>query len=438
MRIRTGSRSSHHDKVATHRSYAKLRIRDALASVMLVLCASHSVAEQPGKNGELLPPASLVISNSSYALDGTSGASMSSPALSSAEISRNLWAQQQAYVSRSDDLPTIEEEQHGGSFIHLFAEGGFYMLHPYFSANPAYSTSHRQGPASSGQATSTFDYEVAFSPRVALGLICDNGFGFRASWWRFEQHEIIPNVANQDATRNTTISTPAIPGVPGFTSPGPVAHSLKIFNDQLAFDNHLGTQVWDWEATWKSQIGRWELVTAAGVRYAYISQGYQAFRFNSGSRKVGATTIKLIQDSDTLFAGHNFSGVGPTSALELRRPLSRTGFTLYVTAEGSVLFGSERLQSFQLSEENEQIVPRRGRTQTRQSSNLFHHITTSDDTASAADFEAGADWAGDFGKLGLCLRLGLVNETWFHVGNAISANGHLGFFGLSFAAGLRF
>src|SRR5262249_6548980 len=174
------------------------------------------------------------------------------------------------------------------------------MVHPYFSANPAFATSHRQGAALSGQATTTFDYDVAFSPRVTLGLIGDNGLGFRSSWWRFEQHEIIPNVLSQDATLNTTISTPTISGIPGFTSPGPVAQSLKFFNDRLAFENHLGTQVWDWEATWKSQIGRWELVTAGGVRYAYLSQGYQAFRFNSGSRKVGTSTIKLIQDSDIL------------------------------------------------------------------------------------------------------------------------------------------
>src|SRR5262249_35658505 len=110
--------------------------------------------------------------------------------------------------------------------------------------------------------------------------------------------------------------------------------------------------------------------------------GYQAFRFNSGSRKVGTSTIKLIQDSDILVAGHNFSGVGPTSALELRRPLGQTGFTPYVTAGGSVLFGNERLQSFRMTEENEQIVPRRGPTQTHLSSASFQHITTSDDTAS--------------------------------------------------------
>ena len=362
MRIRSGSKSSRTSKVATFRGDARLRIRDAFASVILVLCASRAVAEQPGQKGEPLPPPSPVIPNPSYARDSIPGPPASVPALSSEEILKNLWALQEAYVHKLDVMPTIGEEQHDGSFIHLFAEGGFYMLHPYFSANPAYSTSHRQGAALSSQSTTTFDYEVEFSPRVALGLSCENGLGFRASWWRFEQHEKFPNVLSQDATLNTTISTPMIPGVPGFTSPGPVAKTLKIFNDHLAFENHLGTQVWDWEATWKSQIGRWELVTAGGVRYAYLSQGYQAFRFNSGSRKVGTSTIKLIQDSDELLAGHNFSGVGPTMALELRRPLGQTGFTLYATAQGSVVFGSQRLQAFQITEENEQIVPRRGPT----------------------------------------------------------------------------
>jgi hypothetical protein len=141
MTIRHGSASSWLNKVATFRSRTELRIRDALAS-----------AEQPSQNGEILPPPSPVISNPSYVRDGMPGASTLAPPLSSAEILQNLWT-------------------HDSSFIHLFAEGDFYMVHPHFSANPAYSISHRQGAASSGQATTTFDYHVPDSLLTRFQII---------------------------------------------------------------------------------------------------------------------------------------------------------------------------------------------------------------------------------------------------------------------------
>ena len=86
-----------------------------------------------------------------------------------------------------------------------------------------------------------------FAPRVTLGAVTDDGLGFRVSWWWLDEGSAAPPTGGGNGTSSTIRSAPIL-GIPGFTSSGPVAQQLKVFNDKVGASNHLQVQVWDAEA----------------------------------------------------------------------------------------------------------------------------------------------------------------------------------------------
>jgi len=196
--------------------------------------------------------------------------------------------------------------------------------------------------------------------------------------------------------------------------------------------------VWDWEATKDFTGDRWALLVAGGMRYGYLSQSYSASRFNSGSGRSGTARVTIIEDSDTIFAGRNFSGVGPTTALEIRRQVGSFGLAVYGTARGSVMFGDEKAQAFQRTVENQRIVPSRGPTRTVTSTTLVEHSAPGEDTVPMGDFEVGISWTKITRRASIFFQAGLVNQTWFDAGSATTEEGHFGVCGLRCTAGFSY
>jgi hypothetical protein len=337
------------------------------------------------------------------------------------------------------DLLTAPEDPQAGAAFHFYADAGFNMLHPYFTSIPAYTVTRRAVPAGPPLFTSPdFDYDVGFGPRLTLGVVSANGLGFRSSWWQFELGTSTPVLVSQDRTLGTTFSSTPVLGLPGFTSPGLVAQSVHVFGDQLNFGDQLRFNVFDWDVTKNFHGDCWALLVAGGTRYAYLSQSYRAFRFNSGRGRQGTSAVNLLADSDSVDAGHNFGGVGPTAALEVRRRIGQTGLSVYGSARGSVLFGHEKMQGFQNTMLNEQITPAGGRTQTLTTSTLFQQASTGENTVPMADVEVGVDWARVIGRARLSFTVGFVDQTWFGVGTATAEDGHLGLLGLRCTAGINY
>ena len=105
--------------------------------------------------------------------------------------------------------------------------------------------------------------------------------------------------------------------------------------------------MWDWEAIQHCQAGCWGLLFSGGVRFAHISQAYNAFRngklgpVDTVPIPVGLTTGsgRMDTDTDNLFSGHSFDGAGLTFSAEARRQFGQSGLALYGSARGSLLYG---------------------------------------------------------------------------------------------------
>jgi hypothetical protein len=327
--------------------------------------------------------------------------------------------------------------------VHFFADGGFYMVHSYFSQNPAFLV---KGPGTVGfrgnPPSDTFDYSVNFAPRVTLGVETATGWGIRASWLQLNESTSTGIFPSNDKTLNTTVSSVPVFGVPGFTVPSPVAKEFDVFHNNVVFNNHVRWTVWDAEAFKDFQFDRWSFLVGTGARYLYLSQEYRGASWNSGTAKLGAgkaiTTFKLTEDSEFLNSGRNFAGAGPTSFLELHRRIGQTRLSLYGSARGSVLFGDIGTDSFQSTVVQGTIKPPKGKTTTVNTSTFELASTSRDHTLTMGDFEVGADWTQPYGRLLLLLRAGLVNQTIFNSGTATSSHGNVGQYGLRFTAGFNY
>jgi hypothetical protein len=351
----------------------------------------------------------------------------------------NLVGRHEAYLSKLGSPDLGEPDPRAGCTCHVFAEAGFNMVHSYFTHNPGllFTTKPATGPAVTYPGAN-LDYRMNFAPRVTLGVLRDDGWGVRGSWWQLEAGTTTPLLISKDATLRTLGSSVPVFGVPGFTSPGPVAQQLKIFGDLIAANNDLHVAVFDLELFRNFRTDCWSFLVGGGARYGYLGQGYHAYRTNSGTAKSGTTTVNLLTDSDVVNSGRNFGGVGPTGVFEVRRRLGGTGFSLYGLARGSVLFGPDRLQSYQRTVLNQQTTVGSAAPKTVASSIGFQGGQRGENTIPMADFEAGVDWTRQFGHVLMFVQAGLVNQTWFDSGSATSTSGDTGFFGLRFTAGLNY
>ncbi|OAI46724.1 hypothetical protein AYO44_10795 [Planctomycetaceae bacterium SCGC AG-212-F19] len=281
----------------------------------------------------------------------------------------------------------------------VIADVGFMILKPQWKENPAMflgtNTNNDEGPGQLNVAIQQkdFDFHSQFAPSVSLGYIGQGGWGGRISWWGFA-------VNTQESQTSDGINLAAA------VSPLQIAE----LQDELPNTDEVGSRlvvrgevrmdVWDVEAVRAIETGPWSLLASGGVRYAHISQKYNA----------------VARESDEgifIFSGHNFNGAGPTLALEGRRLLGSTGLYLYGKTRGSLLYGTSK-QSASIGTLDAQ-----------------NNITGVDGTATSrsngvvpvGELELGAGFQRET-RLGMVfLQIGVVGQAWGNIGSAAESSG---------------
>ncbi len=350
----------------------------------------------------------------------------------------DVYARHQAYADTMGPAFTPDIPYHW----HLLVEGGVFFLKPHLENNPAFTVAHTQtagGVTTTSSAVAGMTLNEEFAPRVTAGTVNDCGFGLRTTWWAFDQSSEPLLTRDTDRTRSTLISSIPIPGLPGFTAPGPVARSFGVFNDTFDFASHLNLHVWDWDLFQEWHPDCWRILVGGGLRYAYLSERYQAVRANSGLGTSGTARVVIRTDEDLIGSGHNMSGAGPTAVLEVHRALlGDSGLGLYGTARGSVVFGRVHRQSFQATLENRVTIPVRGAATTVNTTTTFNSARGHDDDVPVGDLEFGVEYRRHCGPVVLFFQTGVVLEQWIDAGGPTSDTGDLNFFGLSLTAGVLF
>jgi hypothetical protein len=346
-------------------------------------------------------------------------------------------AEHEAYRRRYDQ-PDPPEPWTG---LHFFLTGGTELLHPHLENNPGFIVVKQNkvgGITNTSSAIGELTFAGEFAQHVALGVYSDSGLGFRTSWWHFAEGSHVLTPFNADTTLNTVFSTPPLFGVPGFTSPSMLGRAFGVVADAMYFSSELELHVWDWEVTRKVHLGDWDLLFSGGMRYTYLSQSFTAFRFNMGNGRTGTSRIVLSTDSNQVGSGHNLSAIGPTAAIEVRRPLGNSGFTIYGIGRSSVVFGRGHTHSFQATTETGQVIPPKGSTQSFNFSLVSDQAHGHNDTLPIEEVEIGVEWSCLWGRTRWFVQSGVISQAWFNAGSGSSEQGDMTLFGLSLNAGFTF
>ena len=317
-----------------------------------------------------------------------------------------------------------EPEIHAGGHFTLGA--GLYALEPYFQTNPAYRRQNGlPGPNVTPIMTQTdFHYGMHAEPLTWLGYVNDCGLGARVRWWQFNVHAATAPVG------------PFFPsgGVGSATVLGSAIATSEVSSQAIAFASDLHMNVWDFEVTQNLTLCNSVCTFSGGIRYAHLAQDYQA---GSASAFPFGGSTQIFDTLDLLLFSHNFNGAGPTFAFEGHRPLGHTGFALYGSARGAVLFGSAHQRLFT-----------GGLQQNGSIGTSLRAETDTDSVLPVGEFEVGAEYGHCFGPVHAFAQLAFVGQVWFGAGNASNSDGvftsgsgnsnNLGLVGLVIRAGVDF
>jgi len=321
----------------------------------------------------------------------------------------------------------------------FYAGAGFYMFKP-IGNNIAWRSHHEflqpDGRFVSSSFDTNFNNSLSFGPRFWIGVVNPCGLGVRARYWSLSQ--TVGTTIRNDYPSNTAIGAghdsetllSAAPffGEPGFHNgsggddEGEAVDTISAgFGHALVLSNKIRLNVADFEVTQAVDAGKWLLLTGGGVRWGRIIQDYQALDLQYINnvpfpiRKVAKST-------------NSFDGFGPTVSLEIRRPLGDSGFALYGSARGAVLFGDRRLHAEYAEFDRNTNFNR-----------LFQAFDRRyNDVLPIGELELGGLYSQNMGSMTPFLQVGFVTQTWFGAGTATTYRDNLGFIGLTAAAGVTF
>jgi hypothetical protein len=316
-----------------------------------------------------------------------------------------------AAVDLTPDLQPRSAPSRGG----IYAAFGVYLVTPHFQGNPAFQTSVNAPGTPIFGSQRDFSYGMTLSPQATIGYESDSGLGVRGNWWRFDQRAEESTTVGQNGF--VTAANPLALGGALATAPG----------DVITANSHLRLDVIDLEITSRWEPTRcWSILVGGGVRYANISQDYS---FNATSPGVGPT--------GQVDFNHTFSGVGPTLSFEARRNFGDSGFGLYSTGRGAILFGT---------------VTQRADLSNVNAAGVFALAASNDASRSqvmpVVELEIGAEYRHAIGRAQLFVQSGFVGHAWFGAGNSSNTDSSftgntnnnitLGFIGLAVRAGVKY
>jgi hypothetical protein len=276
-------------------------------------------------------------------------------------------------------------------------------LKPHFHSNTAFTMMQSDGVSFESFSDTNFNYDLGLSPRLWLEYRAASEIGIRSQFWRFAQ------------SAGTESASPPANGFGRITHPrfGTVDISTTIPTDHFTADSGLKAYFVDAEITKVGNFACWDLIASAGLRYGSVEQRYTARLRNAAGVLAGSLDFE-----------HRLEGIGPTFAVETRRPLG-ANVTLFANARGSLLFGPNSV-TFAGGEDLDLLNPFQTTSTTLQ-----------DDILPIGEIQLGGEWRSTASAWGQVFAHGAFEtQLWSGAGNASSLDGNLGLVGWSFGIGL--
>ncbi len=279
----------------------------------------------------------------------------------------------------------------------------FTLLKPHFESNPAITLLQSDGDTFEEFSDTEFDYNTQLAPRIWLEIFQCGSLGMRIGYWQFD-HGPASVTASPPDNGFGRISPPVF---------GDVDLSTTIPGSVLAAASDLNAYNIDLEGTKSFDCGMWGWMATAGIRYAEISQSYNAQLTNVDGQTQG-----------TIDYSHRIEGVGPTASLRTQRPFTPR-LSLFGFGRGALLFGDSNsvLAAVEDQDLDNQLNTNR--------------VTSRNDLLPLGEMQVGLQFtppaAGPYFPY---FHVALEGQLWGGAGNASGEVGNMGFFGLNVALGV--
>ncbi|MCA9238590.1 MAG: hypothetical protein KDA37_00245 [Planctomycetales bacterium] len=254
-----------------------------------------------------------------------------------------------------------------------YADIDFLLLAPRTPSTGFVNNWYDRGPLGEPEAEGAYSDNLQFATRLTVGGEDCSGFGGRVRWFQFD------NDLGYDGLWNTGVATV-----------------------QVAGTTNLDVDAIDFDVTQRGSFCCWNLLGSAGLRYGRAELGNNNIPFNAIPAFIGGG------------AGFCFEGLGPTIALEGRRPVCDTGFSLFAAGRTSLLWGdSDTYSPFRANNRN----------------------TIRDDTVQVWEIQMGVEYAMCIGQSQVETGVFWETQRWDSDSDAL---GDLDLMGLGIHAGLTY
>ena len=287
------------------------------------------------------------------------------------------------YISQptADPVPltAFADDSEGG--LELFAGYDVVFAKPHIKESFQTTTLNVVPPTTLTLHPFEFDYDP--SSRIWIGARSASGVGFRARYWNYDG----------GAAPVSRQATPTeLPGASAVTVIYPANILAVIPGDTLIASDRLAVQTLDLEGTVSFCLNHTELTGAAGLRYAQIEQ------------ENSAQVISLFAPG-SLNWSRNFSGIGPSLAIDGRHPIGTTGLSVVANARGALLFGHKTIQRSVTGD----VTPTPGPPNVA--------LRDADEVTAAVEMGLGAEWEMYSGEAGIFTIRGMYEgQLWTDAG----------------------
>ncbi len=179
-----------------------------------------------------------------------------------------------------------------------------------------------------------FNYDYQATPRVWLGYQRSDSFGFRVTFWNFDE---------DGQTSSNTADGFNIYGAHAVSIIFPANIFASMPGETLTNADSLKTQIYNYDVTYDAHVAGFDILGKLGLRYASLEQTLDSVVFDPTGTPIAQLNWKRAYD-----------GLGPSVSVDAKKRLGLSPVSVVAQGGGAFLFGTKTLNRTVLGDQSPQ------------------------------------------------------------------------------------
>lgn len=240
----------------------------------------------------------------------------------------------------------------------LYVGGGVVFAKPHFKEAFQHS---RTNLATGLQSLIPFGYDYEATPRVWAGFKNSSGMGFRVTYSSY----------HGNGQTQTNVADPLnIYGAHAVSIIFPANIFALVPGEVLTNSDRLSTQTFNYYGTYDTTVGSFEISGGVGLRNSRLDQELNSIVTNAAGAPIRQLSWR-----------RSFVGLGPSVAIDIKRRIACSPFSIFTQAGGALLFGNKTLQRTVIGD------------QSPQPATPFLALDQADEVIGVGEMNFGVEWS---------------------------------------------